>query len=214
VVCDLYETETTELADVVLPLSSWAEYPGGYVNLEGRLQQTEQAIKPRFESRPGYEILDLLAEKFDKKLFTSEENREIEMSQLLKHDRAIDLPDGYVEVKSGEIETDEEFPLPLFICDDPHHSGHLTEKANSLVNFCGEAYIEMSSDLAAKFNLAEGDSVRVESLVGKIVVPLKISEYIDNDVVLIPRNFSSTPVTSLLMRKRRVDRVKISKVAD
>ena len=214
VVCDLYENETTELADVVLPMSSWAEYAGSYVNLEGRLQQTERAVKPRFESRPGYEILDNLAEKFGKKLFASEENRELEMSQLLKHDRAVDWPGGFVEVKGGEIETEEEYPLPLFVCDDPHHSGYLTEKANSLVNFCGEAYIEMAAELAAKYNLDEGDSVRVESPVGKIVVPLKISEYIDNDVVLIPRNFSSTPVTSLLMRKRRVDRVKISKVAD
>ena len=193
VVCDLYETETTELADVVLPLSSWAEYSGGYVNLEGRLQQTERAVKPRFESKPGYEILDLLADKFDKKLFASEDNRELEMSQLLKLDRAIDWPNDFVEVKSGEIESEEDFPLPLFVCDDPHHSGHLTEKSNSLVNFCGETYIEMSKELADKFNLAEGDSVRVESLVGKIVVPLKISEYIDNNVVLIPRNFSSTP---------------------
>jgi len=52
----------------------------------------------------------------------------------------------------------------------------------------------------------------VESEVGKIIVPAKISEYLDTEVVLIPRNFSATTVTSLLMRKRRIDWVKISKV--
>ena len=45
VVCDLFETETTELADVVLPLASWAEYDGYYVNLEGRVQKAARAIK-------------------------------------------------------------------------------------------------------------------------------------------------------------------------
>lgn len=214
VVCDLYETETTELADVVLPLAGWAEYAGDYVNLEGRLQRAEQAIKPRFEAKPGFEIIDLMAGQFERKLFETEESRELEMKQLLKHDRTLPWPEGFVEVKSPEIETEEEYPLPLFIGDDPHHCGHLTEKANSLVNFCGEAYIETTADLAREYNLSEGDSVRVESPAGKIIVPLKISEHIDNRVVLIPRNFSSTPVTSLLMRKRRVDWIKISKVAD
>ena len=96
--------------------------------------------------------------------------------------------------------------------DDPHHSGYLTEKAGSLVNFSWEAYIEMSPKLAATHSLKQGDSVRVESKVGKIIVPVRISETIKNDVVFIPRNFSATQVTSLLMRKKRVDRVKISKV--
>ena len=52
VACDLYETDTTEIADVVLPLTSWAEFAGHYVNLEGRSQATEAAIKPRFEAPP------------------------------------------------------------------------------------------------------------------------------------------------------------------
>jgi hypothetical protein len=29
---------------------------------------------------------------------------------------------------------------------------------------------------------------------------------------LVPRNFTSTPITSLLMRKKRIDRVTLSKV--
>ncbi|RKX23064.1 MAG: hypothetical protein DRP45_10885, partial [Candidatus Zixiibacteriota bacterium] len=109
-------------------------------------------------------------------------------------------------------EIKREYPLGLFVGDDPHHSGHLSEKADSLLNFCAEAYIEMSPDLASRHELAEGDSVRVESEIGKVIVPVRISRHIKNDVVFIPRNFSATRVTSLLMRKKRVDRVKISKV--
>ncbi|MDD3731320.1 MAG: NADH-quinone oxidoreductase subunit NuoG [candidate division Zixibacteria bacterium] len=214
VVCDLYETETTALADVVLPLAGWAEYAGDYINLEGCRQHAEQALKPRFEAYPGYEILEMIADKFEKKLFSSTEERESEIDRLLKVDTTLPWPDGFVEVKTAEIEIEKDYPLALFLCDDPHHCGHLTEKANSLVNFCGEAYIEMAEEQARAYNLNEGDSVRLESPIGKIIVPLKISEHLDNQVVLVPRNFTSHPVTSLLMRKRRIDWVRISKVAE
>ncbi len=214
VVCDLYETETSALADVVLPLAGWAEYTGDYINLEGRRQHAEQAIRPRFEARPGYEILEMIADKFEKKLFSSVEEREGEIDRLLRVDTTLPWPEGFVEVKPTEIEIEKDYPLALFLCDDPHHCGHLTEKANSLVNFCGEAYIEMAEEQARAYNLNEGDSVRLESPIGKIIVPLKISEHLDNQVVLVPRNFTSHPVTSLLMRKRRIDWVKISKVAE
>ena len=121
-------------------------------------------------------------------------------------------PSQFLEVKPQYEESEEEYPTPLLICDDPHHCGHRTEKSPSLSNFASEAYIEMSPEKAEKLSVKEGESVRVESPVGKIVVPVRISEFIDNNVVLVPRNFASTQVTSLLMRKQRLDRVKITKV--
>ncbi|MCP4683968.1 MAG: NADH-quinone oxidoreductase subunit NuoG [bacterium] len=213
-VADLYETETTGLADVVLPLASWAEYDGRYINLEGRVQRANRALKPRFESKPGYEIVEAIAEQIGDKLYESSDQCEQEISRLVESSNVQPLPDKYFDVRPAEEESDEEYPIALFVGDDPHHSGHLTEKANSLFNFCGEAYIEMSSELAKKLDLKEGDSARVESKVGKIIVPVRISTTINNDVVFIPRNFSSTTVTALLMRKKRTDRVKISKVVN
>ena len=104
--------------------------------------------------------------------------------------------------------------MPLFICDDPHHSGHLTEKSPSLLNFSDSAYVELSKGMAAKIGVADGEPVRVESPVGKIVVPAKISRVLNSDVAIIPRNFSSTQTTSLLMRKKRVDSVKLTRVEE
>ena len=74
-------------------------------------------------------------------------------------------------------------------------------------------YVEISEALAAKLGVSAGESVRIESEVGKINAPVRISETLKTtEAIFVPRNFSATPVTSLLMRKRRVDRVKISKV--
>ncbi len=212
VVGDLFETETTALADVALPLSSWAEYAGEYVNLEGKVQRTERAIMPVGQSRPGFEIMNMLAEKFGEKLFSSPTAMASEIEALLRLTSAIELPEEFLEVRASGDMADESFPIPLFVVDDLHHSGHLTEKCASLTNFAGEAYVEISADLAARYGLEEGAPVRVESEVGKVIAPVKISEYLDTDVVLVPRNFSATAVNSLLMRKRRLDRVRISKM--
>ena len=212
VACDMFETETTEIADVVLPMSSWAEYPGSYINQEGLLQSVPAAIKVLHQSKSPFEIVKYLAEKMNAKLFESEEQFQREMEQLLSLKEDSLLPDEFFEVRYEPEDVEGDYPVPLYIGDDPHHSGYLTQKSNSLINFSSEAYVEISPELAGKLGIEDGTSVRVESPVGKIIVPIKISDYLDNDVAFIPRNFSTTPVNSLLMRKKRIDRVKISKV--
>ncbi|MFH1686050.1 MAG: NADH-quinone oxidoreductase subunit NuoG [bacterium] len=212
VVSDMFETETTELADVVLPLCSWAEYAGDYVNLEGRLQTAHAVVKPIGQARPGYEIMARLAEAFGLLLFKNDQQYSAEVGRLLDLVDAPALPDEFLVVQPEAEEPDGDCILPVLLCDDPHHSGYLTQKAKSLVAFSGEPYVEMSAELAGRYHIAPGDSVRLESPVGKVILPAKISDWLDNDVLLLPRNFASAGVTALLMRKKRIDRVMLSKV--
>lgn len=214
VACDMFETETTELADVVLPVASWAEYDGDYVNLEGRVQTAKKGIKPIHESKPAYEIFDKLSEQFGKKLFSSAEERNKEISTLLKLNSSIEWPKEYLSIKIEAPQIEKEYPYVLFVGDDPHHSGHRTEKSSSLLNFCSEAYIELSESLANKLDIENGESVRVESPVGKVIVKARISKFLEGEVVFIPRNLSTTAATSLLMRKKRLDSVKITKLEE
>lgn len=211
VACDLFETETTEAADVVLPLAGWAEYDGDYINVEGVNQSAKQAVKPNDEIKPAFEIIRMIAEKLENTNFGNDAIDK-EIANCLAVDTAISIPKDFIEVKSQSEETADDNTFPIFIIDDAHHAGYLTEKSPSLNNFVAEAYLMMSEELAAKHNMKNGDSIRVESEVSKIILPVKISESLDSDVLLVPRNFQSSPVTSLFMRKKRVDRVKISKV--
>ncbi|MEW6050164.1 MAG: NADH-quinone oxidoreductase subunit NuoG [Candidatus Zixiibacteriota bacterium] len=214
VVCDLFETETSALADVVLPLAAWAEYGGAYVNFEWRVQTVGQGIKPRFDVRPGYVIIEALADLADRRLFASDADRQKEIDSLLALQRRLEWPDQFLEVKPSPEKTDKQYPYALIVGDDPHHRGYVTEKAASLVNFCGEAYIELSRELAEKLDIEVGTPVRVESATGKVVVTAKISDHLDNDVVFMPRNFSAAKVNALQSRSKRVDRIRISKAVD
>ncbi|WP_090041263.1 MULTISPECIES: molybdopterin oxidoreductase family protein [unclassified Leifsonia] len=59
VVCDFVLSETAALADVVLPVTQWAEEEGTMTNLEGRILRRTRAIEPP----PGVRSeLDILAE--------------------------------------------------------------------------------------------------------------------------------------------------------
>ncbi len=213
VVADLFETETTALADVVLPLSSWAEYAGRYVNLEGRIHAAERAIKPLYESKPASVILSEIAAASRKPLFSSARERADEIERVLAINTARPWPGEYLDVRPAAQEKDSAYPIMLVIGDDPHHRGYLTEKAPSLVKFCADAYIELSPELAEKYKVDDGDAVRVESKFGKLMAPVRISRVLEGDVVFLPRNFSVTRANSLVSRKARVDWVRINKVS-
>jgi predicted molibdopterin-dependent oxidoreductase YjgC len=65
VVQDIFLSETAQYADVVLPAASFAEKDGTFINTERRVQRVRKAIEPRGDSKPDWEILTLLASKFD-----------------------------------------------------------------------------------------------------------------------------------------------------
>ena len=56
VVNDGYPTETTELADVVLPAALWGERTGTYTNVDRTVHLSDQAVQPPGEARSDLEI--------------------------------------------------------------------------------------------------------------------------------------------------------------
>ncbi len=65
VVADLVMSETAALADVVLPVTQWAEETGTMTNLEGRVILRERAVTPPAGVRSDLEVLAGLAERLD-----------------------------------------------------------------------------------------------------------------------------------------------------
>lgn len=61
VVQDIFLTETAELADVVLPASSFAEKDGTFSNTERRVQRVRKAIEPVGDAKADWEIICLVA---------------------------------------------------------------------------------------------------------------------------------------------------------
>jgi formate dehydrogenase alpha subunit len=68
VVQDIFMHETAQIADVVLPATSFAEKDGTFTNSERRVQRVRQAISPRGQSRADWEIICDLARRMCRKL--------------------------------------------------------------------------------------------------------------------------------------------------
>ena len=61
VVQEMFETETTDHADVVLPAASFAEVDGTYTNNSGFVQRVRKAIDPIHQAKPDWMITSLIA---------------------------------------------------------------------------------------------------------------------------------------------------------
>jgi NADH-quinone oxidoreductase subunit G len=63
VVQELFESETTATADVVLPAASYAEQDGTFTNNDGLVQRVRQSIPPLHQAKPDWMIVAQLAKE-------------------------------------------------------------------------------------------------------------------------------------------------------
>jgi assimilatory nitrate reductase catalytic subunit len=63
VVCDVVMSETAAMADVVFPVTQWAEETGTMTNLEGRVLLRRQAVQPPGSVRSDLDVIRGLAER-------------------------------------------------------------------------------------------------------------------------------------------------------
>jgi anaerobic selenocysteine-containing dehydrogenase len=63
VVQELFETETTAFADVVLPAASFAEIDGTFTNNDGFVQRVRKSIEPVHQAKPDWLIVSQLAKE-------------------------------------------------------------------------------------------------------------------------------------------------------
>ena len=68
IVQDIFMHETAEIADVVLPATSFAEKDGTFTNSERRVQRVRKAIDPVGDSRPDWVIIKDVAQRLSAKL--------------------------------------------------------------------------------------------------------------------------------------------------
>ena len=115
VVQDIFLHETAEIADVVLPATSYAEKDGTFTNSERRVQRIRKAIDPIGNSRPDWEIISDLGRRINNKLslglesqFSFNSSKEIfdEMSDLTPIIKGI----NYDRLKTGGVQ----WPCPSY----------------------------------------------------------------------------------------------------
>ena len=225
VVQDILATETTQLADVVLPGAAFSEKGGTFTNLEGRIQLFEPAVSPPGEAKPDWEILDMLFDtmRYSKRYSSLNEIR-AEISQLvpmyseleqngqkfwvkgssnlrLFHPDAQGEPIHFSPVISPEDEGfKEDYPFTGIVGSLRYHlgSGTRTGHSNRVNNFSVKGEVEISPEDSDRINLKEGDTVRISSPYGSISREVTIKNDLRPGLVFIPIGFHNNDAMQLI----------------
>ena len=225
VVQDILATETTQLADVVLPGAAFSEKGGTFTNLEGRIQLFEPAVSPPGEAKPDWEILDMLFDtmRYSKRYSSLNEIR-AEISQLvpmyselerngqkswvkessnlrLFHPDAHGEPIHFSPVISPEDEGfKEDYPFTGIVGSLRYHlgSGTRTGHSNRVKNFSVKGEVEISPEDSHRINLKEGDTVRISSPYGSLSRKVTMKKELRPGLVFIPIGFHNNDAMQLI----------------
>jgi formate dehydrogenase alpha subunit len=226
-----FPTETTLLADVVLPAATAAERDGTFTNNEGRIQAVRAAIEPLGEAKAEWEMFAELGARFGlKNEFTSVGAVTAEIAKAVPgYDAA--TPEA---VEAGEamavyagatdgvkaipftaepikIPEAGSFPYLAHFGNSLYHLGTLTRKSVALNKIASRAYVEMGMEDAGKAGLADGDDVVVESKQGAINARLVVDDRSPAGSVFVAKNFENEPALRLVYRNDEVTKVKVTK---
>jgi NADH-quinone oxidoreductase subunit G len=184
-----------EYVDVLLPISSFTETSGTFVNAEGRWQGFEGVVEPRGEARPAWKVLRVLGNLFDCTGFDYLHSQEIrdELRTLTGNI----VPDNTVPWRCP-VALSADFQGIETIVDRPLYAGDcLVRRADSLqaVEQAYHAAIRVNHTLALQVGLTDGEQALVRRDDREVSLPVVIDERVPNNGALLPTGFFSDTAT-------------------
>jgi formate dehydrogenase alpha subunit len=213
---DPFLTETGELADAVLPASTYAEKDGSFTNTEGKVQRVRPALEfPIGESKPDWQIFsELSAELGYPLVYDSSDQIHNEIGRLVpayyakKQERPRARLDYYLsEAFKEEVRQrysqesappDAAYPFLLELVPILYHSGKLSTQAEGLIKIYDKHLIQIGPSDAERLGVAAGDRVRLKSHLGETEAGAEIIENLPSGLVFFPEHFNDPPVKDLI----------------
>jgi NADH-quinone oxidoreductase subunit G len=82
IACSAFRNGALEYAHAILPIATFAETAGTFVNIEGRVQSFNGAVRPPGEARPGWKVLRVLGNQLGLPGFEYESPEDVRASAL------------------------------------------------------------------------------------------------------------------------------------
>ena len=224
VVQDILNSETAQIADVVLPGAPLSEKQGSVTNLEGRIQSFLPVVTPPGKARPDWQILDLLAAGLSKsEPYGSLEKIRAEIRKLVpmyaslngqnqdwikpisgkalfKDPGAEGLISFYPVVSTEDEPADNDFPFTAIIGSLRFHlgSGTRTQASDRIQEFNLAGQLEVSPPVGASLDLKDDDTVVVTSKFGSVTRVIRIEKGLGANHIFVPTGFNGNEAMDLL----------------
>lgn len=190
VVQDLFLTETAKEADVVLPALSYAEKGGTFINIEGRIQTLlpGKSIPENIYS-DGYIFSQILTKL----------NLQPSVEELLAYLNCTRLKPAPREVSEimDEVFVEREGALFATFAKSLFDQGVRMKHDSHLIQMAKTPKLKIHPEEAAKREIENGETVRVKSSEGYVMLKVKLDEGVAKKTVVIPMGFDDIPVHEL-----------------
>ena len=172
-------------ADVLLPIATFAETSGTYINNEGTVQCFNGAVPPQGEARPAWKVLRVLGNSFNVDGFDYESSTEVcdESIKAIGKIEGDNTDQWQLTVTAGAkkqgLQRITETPMNMI--------DSLTRRATSLqkTNDVADGAIHINSALAEKNKLANADDAIVEQDKQQVTMKVIVDERVPDNCVLI-----------------------------
>ena len=196
---DLFKNETTELANIILPTTSFGEKEGTFTNLEMRTLKQNKILPTPGSVLNEWEYWSMMLNKIDiENNYESEFELNLQLcEEYLDKDNVpsfdnLNKPsnlDGVLNSKSINIEIENVEPGTLEILFVNRLYGDSSTQINSpSISMLGaERFIEMNNDTFLKHNLSSY-TVNLVQGVSTLQVKIKINNHLPNELIIAPLN--------------------------
>ncbi len=183
-------------ADIILPICTYAENSGTYVNFSGQHQSFKPVAKPFKEAKPVWKVIRVLGNflELDGYDFTSTEDVLLEIDNLEKHENSIDiakiLPKKLSPITKGlRLENQ----LSLYGVDNiVRRSKALTATKDHQL----QSQVVLSKVLADQMEVAAGDTIGLKFDEQEIKVEIDVRLNIAERTILVPFGFAGVNIFS------------------
>ena len=184
--------EMDDYADAVLPIASFAETEGTYVNLQGDWQSFAAAVTPSGEARPAWKVLRVLGNRFDLEGFDQiSAQQTLEQAYAAKASITVvdypKLPQALPPAASGQLQRIGEVP--------PYATDMLVRRAAPLQQTAaaiGQQQVRIHPITCERLGLSAGSQVRVSQGQASVAIGLQADDTIALDCVCLSAGIQST----------------------
>ncbi|MDX2478889.1 MAG: molybdopterin-dependent oxidoreductase [Desulfuromusa sp.] len=226
VVQDIFPSEITRLATVVLPGSSYAEKSGSFTSLDQTVRSFSPAIRPVGQSHEDWEIFAELYGRLSKIPVTFSRasifNEICELTSLyeeasfLDDDRRTCLQKPYqvadqslqYQLITAENETEG---LQLLTGTSAGHFGTTSTWAPAALEVEPEGLLRMSIEDAKVAEVTDGDKLKLTSSTGSTIGRVLISKSVPQGLIFAPHNFTELGIQQLMPDGDNLTSVQIAK---
>ena len=190
-----YRTAGAERGHVMLPITPFAETPGTFVNMEGRVQSFNAAVKPQGDARPAWKVLRMLGALLDIPGFHAERIEQVreaiatDLQEWATHALAERGEAGDWKPKAGGSATERIAEFPIYAVDPVVRRAPALQKTADAKS---ARTVRMSPKLFASLGLAAGSQVRVRQGRGEAVLVAVADAAVPEGCVRIARGIPET----------------------